>query len=172
MDTEVPQCMARTTKGHRCKLNGGYTSDCYGVQTSVCKRHAGQNAIHQWSRFTYNEHVPSIIKQYLDFYEKCVYTHGFRKIPSISITTELFRDMPVESEPDDIVVNFMQKTMSHEPGEETDCAICMDNPPGNMCSLHCNHKFCYPCIMNWVFTNPTCPLCRKNISRSIKPNES
>ena len=86
MDTEVPQCMARTTKGHRCKLNGGYTSDCYGVQTSVCKRHAGQNAIHQWSRFTYNEHVPSIIKQYLDFYEKCVYTHGFRKIPSISVS--------------------------------------------------------------------------------------
>lgn len=167
MDTEVPQCMARTTKGHRCKLSGGHTSDCYGVQIPVCKRHTEQNAIHQWSRFLYNEHTPSIVRQYLDFYEQCVYTHGFRKVPSISITTELFRDVFPDAETDEVVIEFLGKTMSPDPDATQDCSVCMECPKGNMCSIHCGHTFCYPCITNWVFTNPSCPLCRKNISRSI-----
>jgi len=168
----VPTCMGRTVKGHRCKLSGRYTSDCYGVEIPVCKRHSEQNAVHQWSRSTYNEHTPLIIKEYLDFYERCVYEHGFRKIPSISITTELFREMPLASEADEVVINFMNKTMVQDYSEESECAICMEKPPGNMCSIHCGHKFCYPCITSWIFSNPTCPLCRKNISRSIKPNET
>ena len=168
MDTDVPTCMGRTTRGHRCKLSGRYTSDCYGIKIPVCKRHSDQNAIHQWSHHTHNQGVPSIIKEYLDFYERCVYIHGFRKIPSVSITTELFREMPLESATDDIVVNFMGKTMFHDRDETAECAICMEKPPGNMCALHCDHKFCYPCITSWVFSNPTCPLCRKNISRDIK----
>jgi len=160
--------MARTTKGHRCKVKSSCTSDCYGVQIPVCKRHSHQNAIYQWSHFQHNERTPLVIRQYLDFYERCVHTHGFRKIPSISITTELFRDVPMDAETDEIVIEFMGKTMFPNPTCQTECSVCMENHDGNMCLLHCDHSFCYPCITNWVFTNPTCPLCRKNISRNIK----
>lgn len=74
----------------------------------------------------------------------------------------------MDAETDDIVIEFMGKTMFPDPTCQADCSVCMENQAGNMCSLQCEHSFCYPCITNWVFTNPTCPLCRKNISRDIK----
>lgn len=171
MDTrrgEVPQCMGRTTKGHRCKLKGRRTSDCYGVAIPVCGHHTEQNSIHEWSRFQHTEHTPELIRDYLEFYEHCVYSHGFRKVPSISITTEMFKDTPGDADTADIVVGFVGKTMAPQPESTQDCSICMENKCGDMCSLHCDHTFCYPCIMTWVFSNPTCPMCRKNISRNIK----
>ena len=167
MDTEVPQCMGRTTKGRRCRLRGIHASNCYGVEIPVCGHHSTQNAIHNWSRYTFDDHVPPLIKRYLDFYEQCVYVHGFKKVPAVSITTELFRDSPLDIEAPDIVTGFLEKVLA--PDETNgECSVCMENVPFNMCALHCNHAFCYPCIVSWVFTNPTCPLCRKNISMNIK----
>ena len=167
MDAEVPQCMGRTTKGRRCRLRGIHTSDCYGVQIPVCGHHSTQNAIHYWSRHSINEHVPLLIKRYLDFYEECVYVHRFKKVTAVSITTEMFREVAPGTETPDVVTGFLGKVLTPDetPGE---CSVCMENVPFNMCSIHCTHSFCYPCIVSWVFTNPTCPLCRKNISPNIK----
>jgi len=51
------------------------------------------------------------------------------------------------------------------------CSICQDilnDPIGNNC---CNNLFCKKCITKWININPSCPLCKKEItSDNLKEN--
>jgi hypothetical protein len=46
-----------------------------------------------------------------------------------------------------------------------DCLICHDpiNTKQFYRTLPCEHKYHKKCIDKWIFKNPTCPTCRKNI---------
>ena len=47
------------------------------------------------------------------------------------------------------------------------CGICYtDLHLGNSVSTICGHKFCKPCISNWLNINPTCPLCRISVLKN------
>uniref|UniRef100_A0A674H4M5 RING-type domain-containing protein n=1 Tax=Taeniopygia guttata TaxID=59729 RepID=A0A674H4M5_TAEGU len=48
---------------------------------------------------------------------------------------------------------------------ETDgnCAICQDTLHDVASTQPCGHHFCRGCILQWIHTNPSCPLCREAI---------
>ena len=39
------------------------------------------------------------------------------------------------------------------------CSICYDT--GSDFTTNCEHNFCNECITNWLLTNNSCPICRK-----------
>ncbi len=43
------------------------------------------------------------------------------------------------------------------------CSICND-PFEEPVTTHCDHKFCYKCIEQWINTDNSCPTCRSHIS--------
>lgn len=49
------------------------------------------------------------------------------------------------------------------------CSICLEyiNNKSDIVITKCNHKFCFPCIILYIKTNNTCPLCRKLLSNNI-----
>lgn len=159
--------MGRTTRGRRCRLSGRYTNVCYGVDIPVCRHHTSGNIIRSWSWNQGDTHIPKVIKEYLDFYDQCLFVHGIKSIPAVSMTTELFMDTSPDEDTGDVVVKFINRVLSpvSESTSDDGCSICFEKTE---CSLHCGHSFCNSCIVSWIFKNPSCPLCRKNISRNIK----
>jgi hypothetical protein len=53
----------------------------------------------------------------------------------------------------------------YEPKENDSCSICYnDYEKGeNACKLQCNHFYHKQCILRWLETSKTCPLCRQNV---------
>lgn len=49
------------------------------------------------------------------------------------------------------------------------CCICL-NSNVEFTKILCGHQFCSPCIEKYLYINPKCPLCRKEITRSHKIN--
>lgn len=51
-----------------------------------------------------------------------------------------------------------------------ECAVCMDsNQASQWIELDvCNHAFHEKCLRPWLNRNPTCPLCRKNVQKSLQ----
>ncbi|XP_045210158.2 E3 ubiquitin-protein ligase TRAIP-like [Mercenaria mercenaria] len=45
------------------------------------------------------------------------------------------------------------------------CPICMHDMSG-VSITHCGHRFCTPCILQWLEQHPNCPACRKQITDS------
>ena len=43
------------------------------------------------------------------------------------------------------------------------CPICLKKIK-NVCTLKCNHNYCFNCIEQWAFTKETCPVCRGDFS--------
>ena len=45
-----------------------------------------------------------------------------------------------------------------------ECGICYNSPTIGTCLivLPCRHWYCEECIWRWLFTNPTCPACRRD----------
>lgn len=48
-----------------------------------------------------------------------------------------------------------------------ECSICLSEFPGKQGLLKCGHAFCYECISEWMETNNTCPICRKEGPKKI-----
>ena len=48
----------------------------------------------------------------------------------------------------------------------SDCSICYDNLSGPTVVPCCNNIFCAKCLINWLKTNATCPLCRAQLNDS------
>ena len=47
----------------------------------------------------------------------------------------------------------------------SECSICYEL---TRFTLLCNHSFCLNCIFKWCTINPTCPMCRHEISDEIQ----
>ena len=51
------------------------------------------------------------------------------------------------------------------------CSICLDDDESPQKRLSCGHIFHRCCIMEWVATNPTCPLCRSHCQLVVPMEE-
>jgi hypothetical protein len=48
------------------------------------------------------------------------------------------------------------------------CPICLDRPMQNPSLLdRCFHSFCFDCIVAWVKTTPSCPLCKREFEHIV-----
>ena len=67
-----------------------------------------------------------------------------------------------------------ERTDPHEistlvvPPESTDCPICFDTVE-RLNRVACGHMFCNDCLDRWANTASTCPLCRGDLDRSVRP---
>ena len=46
------------------------------------------------------------------------------------------------------------------------CTICLENGQETQTRLNCGHIFHEKCLEDWLKINATCPLCRKEVSRT------
>jgi hypothetical protein len=46
--------------------------------------------------------------------------------------------------------------------KDTDCPICKDDIKDEF-TLKCKHTYCRKCILSWLYTNHSCPICRNNV---------
>jgi hypothetical protein len=46
------------------------------------------------------------------------------------------------------------------------CSVCFTNvqKKSQLKTLECNHKFHMKCIWKWLIKQPTCPVCRREVS--------
>jgi Ring finger domain len=61
-------------------------------------------------------------------------------------------------------------SQNRRPGEDSTCAVCMDEFEQSVRILHfpiCEHIFHETCIMEWLKTRSTCPMCRQGIRSSL-----
>ena len=49
--------------------------------------------------------------------------------------------------------------------DEEPCAICLEPPQEEECTLSCGHMFHSACIWPWLIENKTCPICRDGTVR-------
>ncbi|EFO20307.2 hypothetical protein LOAG_08182 [Loa loa] len=48
------------------------------------------------------------------------------------------------------------------------CSICLGVPMFDETSLNgCSHKYCYPCITEWIKLRPICPMCKRPVAKVI-----
>uniref|UniRef100_A0A914YJT0 RING-type E3 ubiquitin transferase n=1 Tax=Panagrolaimus superbus TaxID=310955 RepID=A0A914YJT0_9BILA len=65
-----------------------------------------------------------------------------------------------------------QPCKSETPYQGAACVICLDTQLKDPTILDsCLHFFCYECINQWLLTNPSCPMCKKQLNK-IKHNLS
>ena len=63
--------------------------------------------------------------------------------------------------------------MSTCANEVKECSICFDEIQNtNNCTTPCGHKFCFECLIKAFQTNPTCPLCRSELTTSANEGEA
>ena len=49
------------------------------------------------------------------------------------------------------------------------CSICLDEiPTHDKFTSQCNHEFHNSCLINWIITKHTCPLCRAEFYEAEK----
>ena len=58
----------------------------------------------------------------------------------------------------------------HVPKQDVECTICLRQLYDSM-TLPCEHSFHLKCIVKWLSTNKTCPLCREIIYESSDDSE-
>ena len=60
------------------------------------------------------------------------------------------------------IIYFTNKKKNYD---KLRCGICLDKYKiqERITILHCNHKYHYKCIRNWISYGDSCPLCRKLI---------
>ena len=64
-----------------------------------------------------------------------------------------------------IITDLEETNMSPNPEKENDiCTIFFRNYnyENKLCSLTCGHNFYFTCIVQWLCTNKSCPICREN----------
>ena len=44
------------------------------------------------------------------------------------------------------------------------CSVCLDNIESNAFKTNCGHYFHNQCLLNWLLTNHTCPVCRNDLA--------
>lgn len=50
-----------------------------------------------------------------------------------------------------------------------ECSICYDMiQPLQLFATKCNHHFCKSCITQWTIKNRTCPMCRKDLFKTVQ----
>jgi hypothetical protein len=158
---EMPlTCNGKTCKGKRCKLKTRNSYTCYGIELPVCKYHARDNVIYDWSYARNITLVPDKIKSFLAFYSHCV-DNGIHKLLAVIVSAELHKTKMFISA-DDILQLFRNIIFTPIKGE---CSVCYD-VHDNALRTRCGHVFCEQCLSQWTTNNVTCPMCRKIISQS------
>jgi hypothetical protein len=69
---------------------------------------------------------------------------------------------------------FLPLTLSEEDMDEFRCAICTEEvskETGIVLSPCTHHEFCRACIIEWLYHNDTCPLCRARIRGVVTPQD-
>jgi hypothetical protein len=56
-------------------------------------------------------------------------------------------------------------TRVREEEVKDDCAVCLCAPT-EPCKLPCGHIFCQECLERWLMTNPSCPICRREMLKA------
>lgn len=161
------QCFGCTKKGGRCKFVGTINKNEYGVDMVVCKKHADQNVIKGWSAWDYSyDTEPEDVRKFFKFYDMCLGWFKCNRKLALCITSQLFKEEYVykNAEPEDFILAFIEKVL--KPIDSGECSICYECDGPN-CVTHCGHVYCTMCITKWIFKSPTCPMCRKNISKYI-----
>lgn len=51
--------------------------------------------------------------------------------------------------------------------KKEECSICLEPIINEKKILTCDHIFHIDCIDKWASTNPSCPMCRKNINQKL-----
>lgn len=53
------------------------------------------------------------------------------------------------------------------------CPICLEDfqPQIKVKLLMCGHKYCEPCLTEWLKTKTSCPICRQNVNRNSRDTE-
>ncbi|MCP9262256.1 putative RING finger protein C32D5.10 [Dirofilaria immitis] len=53
------------------------------------------------------------------------------------------------------------------------CSICLGVPVFDETSLDgCSHKYCYPCITEWIKLRPICPMCKRPVTKVIHQRQA
>jgi hypothetical protein len=152
-------CYGKTFRGKRCKIKSHNTYKCYGLELPVCKYHERQNVIYRWSLSRKTVNIPEKIRTFLAFYSHCV-TVGINHWLALVITAEVYNRIGHASK-DEIIELFQSIVFRPTSGE---CSVCYDSP-NTMLKTRCGHMFCKICLVKWMETNITCPMCRKIISQ-------
>jgi hypothetical protein len=108
-------------------------------------------------------------------------------IQDLMMTTAVIEDHPTaEQEDDDALLRYIQTlsendyvppvsaglsrdeilAFAHQAKSENtqNCSICYDSAVGeSIVTLPCNHDFHMSCIIPWLRSNTTCPLCRRDL---------
>jgi hypothetical protein len=52
-----------------------------------------------------------------------------------------------------------------------DCSICYEDLTNNEVKIGCGHMFHNKCLIQWIITKNTCPICRYNINHKTEEEE-
>ena len=113
-----------------------------------------------------------------------IFSYGFRHMPYICIFTIIVTvidiiwivyllsqtqnngNLRIPSRPVNgniYTINSNVEYLSARPLQDP-CIVCMDASEGLLLKLHCGHIYHVDCILPWLKTKGTCPLCRDNSS--------
>lgn len=60
-------------------------------------------------------------------------------------------------------MNKLMQTQENEIEENTSCAVCLDIDNKIMIKFACSHSYHKDCIVEWLKSNKTCPICREEM---------
>ena len=159
-------CYGVTRNNKRCRFRASILRDSFMVPFPVCKHHANQNVILQWSKFLHKTDrimdIPQVIYDYILFMDNCLY-NGVSKSLSLVLCKEFFMTMPLNIPIEECINMLIDQITSKKSGVHF-CPICMSNTE-NAINFKCQHSLCFDCTKSWIKNsmNMDCPVCREFI---------
>ena len=84
-------------------------------------------------------------------------------------------DTPISSKSSDEEANTEERVReSLDPSDDNCCSICIDEIKEMCYTDTCLHRFCFPCLSEWVKRKHICPMCKADftsIIHNIKSDE-